>query len=57
MVCPDSFTRSAPACDGDITTVCVHVLTLSQGAIQLAGRSEPGGSADRGGDHDPRLLP
>ena len=37
--------------------VCVHVFTLSQGAIQLAGRSEPGGSADRGGDHDPRLLP
>ena len=37
--------------------VCVSVLCLSQGGIQLAGRPESGGSADRGGGHDSGLLP
>lgn len=33
--------------------MCVNVLALSQGGIQLAGCTRPGGSADGGRDHDP----
>lgn len=39
-----------------IVNVCVNVLALSQGGIQLAGCTRPGGSADGGRDHDPGLV-